>query len=415
MITKMHYYSFFLALLSVSVSHAQKQPAEIGVSFQKIQLLDKYHSEGVSVGDMNADGILDIIAGSIIWEGPDFKEKFAYEPVKYYPIKGKGLTGYASVFFTFADELTNDKWTDIIQLSFQRKPAKLFINPGENPSPADHDAASCEHCIAQENICNESPTYLNIIGDEREELLSYSGNFITLAYPTDDPKAKWNVLELSHNDKKFAKGHGLGAGDINGDGRMDVIDRFGWWEQPKDWDKASEWKFHEVNFTPEKPNQGGAQMFAYDVDGDGDNDVVTALNAHAYGFAWFEQANEGGVISFTPHMIMNKKPSENPYGVAFSQLHSMGAADIDGDGIKDIVTGKCFYAHGGKDPGAEEPAVLYWFRTTRDEKGNVEFVPYLIDSNSGVGRQIATEDVNGDGKIDIVTSNKKGVFVFLQK
>ena len=412
----MRYFHLALGLLSASLAHAEKQPPKTSVSFEKVQLLDKYHSEGASVGDINSDGKLDIIAGSIVWLGPDFKEKLAYEPVKYYPLTGKGLSGYAYNFFTFPDELTNDKWTDIIQLSYQRQPAKVFINPGETLSPADHNATACEHCIAQENVCNESPTHVNIIGDEREELLSYSGNFITVSYPTGDPKAKWKVLKLSHQDKKkFAKGHGLGTGDINGDGLMDVIDRFGWWQQPKDWDETSEWKFHEVDFAFEEPNQGGAQMYAYDVDGDGDNDVVTALNAHAYGFAWFENIEADGVISFTPHMIMSKKPSDNPYGVAFSQLHALGCADIDGDGIKDIVTGKCYYAHNGRDPGAEEPAVLFWFRTHRMENGEVEFIPYQIDTDSGVGRQIATDDVNGDGKIDIVTSNKKGVFLFRQK
>ena len=111
---------------------------------------------------------------------------------------------------------------------------------------------------------------------------------------------------------------------------------------------------------------------------------------------------------------MTDRPEGNPYGVCFSQPHAMGCADIDGDGVKDIVTGKCYFAHNGKDPGAHEPAVLYWFRTVRKPDGSAELVPYLIDDDSGVGRQITLEDVNGDGKIDIVTANKKGVHAFLQ-
>jgi hypothetical protein len=89
--------------------------------------------------------------------------------------------------------------------------------------------------------------------------------------------------------------------------------------------------------------------------------------------------------------------------------------DIDNDGIADIVTGKCYYAHNGRDPGARDPAVLYWFKTLRNADGAAELVPHLIDDNSGVGRQITTGDLNGDGKMDIVTSNKKGVFAFIQK
>ena len=156
-------------------------------------------------------------------------------------------------------------------------------------------------------------------------------------------------------------------------------------------------------------------MFAYDVDNDGDNDVVTSLNAHAYGLAWFENEKQGDHITFTPHMIMGKKPSENTYGICFSQLHAMDCADIDGDGTKDIITGKCYYAHNGRDPGAEDPAVLYWFRTVKNADGTIDHIPYLIDSDSGVGRQISTGDLNNDGKLDIVTANKKGVFAFIQE
>jgi len=402
--------------MALNSAHAQKEIPATKVTFKKIQLLKEYHSEGASIGDINADGKPDIIAGSIYWLGPDFKKKYAYQPVKYKPLTGKGLTAYADVFFTFPDELTGDKWNDILQLSHQRRPAKVFINPGKSPSLADEHAITCEHCTAQTNVCNESPNYTNIIGDEQKELLAYVNNTITIAYPTKNPKEKWKVLTLTNPDKKkYAKGHGLGTGDINGDGLTDVIDRFGWWQQPKDWDQTSKWTFHPVKFAPLAPFQGGAQMFAYDVDNDGDNDVVTSLNAHAYGLAWFENKKQGDHITFTPHMIMGKKPSENTYGICFSQLHAMDCADIDGDGTKDIITGKCYYAHNGRDPGAEDPAVLYWFRTVKNADGTIDHIPYLIDSDSGVGRQISTGDLNNDGKLDIVTANKKGVFAFIQE
>jgi len=192
---------------------------------------------------------------------------------------------------------------------------------------------------------------------------------------------------------------------------VDVLEKGGWWQQPKDWDGKSPWKFHTYPFAPA---QGGAQMFSYDVDGDGDMDVVTALNAHKYGLAWYEQVQKDGKIDFKKHWIMSDAAKPNEYGVSFSQLHAMDCVDVDGDGIKDIVTGKCFFAHCGRDPGAHDPAVLYWFKTTRTKQG-VTFVPYKIDNNSGVGRQISTGDLNGDGKVDIVVGNKKGVFVFLQK
>ena len=155
-------------------------------------------------------------------------------------------------------------------------------------------------------------------------------------------------------------------------------------------------------------------MYAFDVDGDGDNDVITAMNAHGYGLSWHEQIKINNSITFKEHKIMTNSKKDNKYGVSFSQLHALECSDIDGDGIMDIVTGKCYYAHNGHDPGSEDPAVLYWFKTKRNTNGTVEFVPYLIDDNSGVGRQINAGDLNNDGKIDIVVGNKKGVFAFIQ-
>jgi hypothetical protein len=164
-------------------------------------------------------------------------------------------------------------------------------------------------------------------------------------------------------------------------------------------------------------------MFAYDVNGDGLNDVITSLAAHGYGLAWFEQLKErgdDGEIRFTQHNLMDPKkgnapPAPNQYGVRFSQLHAVDLADMDGDGLKDIVTGKRFWAHGpagDEEPGA--PAVLYWFKLVRNPDKSVNWLPFKIDDNSGVGTQVVVGDVNRDGKPDVVVGNKKGTFVHLQ-
>lgn len=411
--------NYFVSLLSVfcinpTLLVAQTSlPPSLPLTFQKITLSSDYISEGASVADLNEDGHLDVIAGPLWWQGPDFKKSHSYAPVKIFPIKGPGLTGYSTHFFTFPSKITADQWTDILKVGIPGKPAEVAINPGKAPLSADNTEHSCEHCVAQKNICNESPQLLQILPGNTKQLLAYSNNFITISQPSAAPKESWQVFKISPKNKRFRRfTHGLGAADINGDKLLDILEKAGWWEQPNNWDFKSPWKFHPYNFAPKK---GGAQMYGYDIDGDGDTDVVTALDAHAYGLAWYEQfTTKEGKITFKQHMIMPERASNNPSILSFSQPHAIACADIDGDGIKDIITGKCYFAHGGKDPGAHDPAVLYWFRTTRTPEGT-SFTPYLIDDDSGVGRQISTADLNADGKEDIVISNKKGTHIFLQK
>ena len=98
-----------------------------------------------------------------------------------------------------------------------------------------------------------------------------------------------------------------------------------------------------------------------------------------------------------------------------SQTHALHCVDIDGDGLKDLVTGRRWWAHGPRgDAGPNDPAYLYWFQAKRGKDGIVSFTPHVIDDESGVGTQFAIADVNGDGLPDVVVSNKKGVHVFLQ-
>jgi hypothetical protein len=190
-----------------------------------------------------------------------------------------------------------------------------------------------------------------------------------------------------------------------------VLEKDGWWEQPASLAGDPVWKRHEADF-----GEGGSQMHTYDLDGDGDADVVTSLVAHGYGLAWFEQVRQGDRIDFVRHVIMDDDPSDNPYGVKFSQLHAVELADMDGDGVLDIVTGKRYWAHGSTgDVDANAPPVLYWFRTVRDATGGVDFVPHLIDDDSGVGVQLVVGDVDGDERPDLVVGNKRMTAVLLQE
>lgn len=373
--------------------------------FETTQLADEFHAERAAFGDFNQDGHNDIAYGPFWFEGPTFEtRRHVYKPV---PV---AIQRYSANFFTYADDINGDGLVDLLVLGFPaaKNGTYWFKNPGK-----DGFDKPWPRFDVFDGVENESPVWADVTGDGKKEVLcSIKGHFGFVA-PADRerPEQPWNFTAISPPNSTGGKfTHGLGFGDINGDGRADLLEKSGWWEQPAD---DSLWTKHEYVFSADK---GGSQMFAYDFDDDGDQDVISAINAHGYGLAWFEQvpAAAGGGIDFKKHLIMGATAEESPAGVAFSQLHGMSLADMDGDGIKDLVTGKRYFAHGGKDPGGKDAPVLFWFRTTRDDDGGVTFVPHRIHDDSGVGVDITVGDIDGDGRLDVLTGNKKGCFVHRQ-
>jgi hypothetical protein len=207
---------------------------------------------------------------------------------------------------------------------------------------------------------------------------------------------------------------------VNGDGRPDAIDAFGWWEQPAKGSTAETWTYHPEAFGRwNRSSPGGADIAVFDINGDGLNDIMTSLQAHGWGLAWYEQKKAAdGAISFVEHMVMGdfSTKAQNAGGVTFSEMHGANFADIDGDGIPDFVTGKRAWAHLDTfiDPDPHGPPVLYVYRTVRDKAapGGARFVPELIHNRSGIGSHVALVDLNRDGRPEIITSTKRGTFVF---
>jgi hypothetical protein len=229
-------------------------------------------------------------------------------------------------------------------------------------------------------------------------------------------QAPWFVEHVVGTDGDV---HGNGLGDINGDGRLDIVTPVGWYEAPPD-PRATSWTFHRDYVVPrlDRPQQWASAshpMLVVDVNGDGLNDIVAGI-AHGYGLLWLEQKLDGdGRRTFTPHWI------ETDVG----QCHTLALGDLDGDGKPELVTGKRLFAHHGRDPSCFDPLFAFWY----DIRGGT-FDRHILSYNHlpwypgeknlnpppngaiGVGMNLVIVDLDGDGRNDIVISSKAGLYVF---
>jgi hypothetical protein len=385
-------------------------PETTSSRFRMQRLDDFYYAWGTAAADFNHDGVLDVVAGPYIYYGPAYStRREIYVASAFNP-----SSQFTSSMIDYAWDFTGDGWPDV--LAGEGRPMSLYVNPkGENRRWMKYSV------LPQVN--SELALLKDLNGDGQPEVVFGVGTGTptsVLAYARPDPAnptAPWIVHAIS--EPGLAHGHGLGVGDINGDGRPDVLQAAGWWEQPPRGSVQATWTYHPEAFGRwgRSEGAGGAEMAVYDVNGDGLNDVVTGLNAHGFGLAWFEQKRDrAGVISFVRHMIIDDFSTRNAGGVTISEMHGAASADLDGDGVPDFITGKRYGSHldGYTDADPYGLPVLYWFRTARNPKapGGAEFVPELIHNRSGVGSQFTVVDLNKDGALDIVTATDRGTFIF---
>ncbi|PYV17010.1 MAG: VCBS repeat-containing protein [Acidobacteria bacterium] len=336
--------------------------------------IDPGANESVAVADVNRDGRLDIIAGENWFEAPDWKK----HRMREIPVQ----SGYIDDLSNFALDCNGDGYPDVIASSWFAKKLSWY----ENPGAAGGDPLWKEHVI-ETGFNYELILLVDVDGDGRaEEILPNYGNSPEVAW-WSRRGAEWERHVVGRVPE--VKGlHGIGAGDLNGDGRPDILTPFGWFEAPS-------WRFHG-DFRLLPPRGQASPIHVLDVNGDGRRDLVYGAG-HDYGVFWLE--NRG--TSWLEHRIDD----------SWSQAHAVTLADLDRDGRLDIVTGKRYLAH-DTDPGAYEPLGLYWYRLAADG----QFVKHVIDfgTKAGGGMQIPVLDIDGDGDLDIVVAGKSGLFLFEQ-
>jgi len=380
------------------------------ISF-KHKLLTIDANEGIDIADIDGDGKNDVVAGRNWYQAPDF----APRPLRLI----EDWNGYVHSNGDFCLDVDKDGLTDVVAGAFIPTEVNWFKNPGAEGLKLGQ--------VWQKNLLvdtqlsqNEASFLHDIDGDGKPE-------WITNSWKKENPVVVWkfvseqrefttkkgrgkNAKEVKQARKvpalkKFVIGtdgntHGMGFGDINNDGREDVLIATGWYERPEGDIFAKAWKFH----ADWKDLHASCPMLIKDLDGDGKNDLVWG-RGHDYGLYWCQsQGVYGeGKLKFKEHLIDDR----------FSQPHTVHFADLNGDGVEELISGKRVRAHNGNDPGGKEAPCMYYYQWDNDSKAFNRFV--IDEGHIGTGLQIRTADLNGDGKLDIAVAGKDGTWVLFNQ
>ncbi|MBS0265882.1 MAG: VCBS repeat-containing protein [Planctomycetes bacterium] len=367
--------------------------------WRKHTVNDRSPFEAAGVADFNGDGKLDIFSGDSWYAAPDWTR----HKVREVP-RGTNPHYYED----FADQpwdVNGDGLVDIVTCAYFSRRISWIEHPQDATQPWK------EHTIDTPGSM-ETGYLLDLYGNNTRVFLPNVGGqvcFYELA--SRQPKVEWKLRQLAPQ----GAGHGLGHGDLNGDGRIDLITPKGWYEQPAE--READWKYH-ADFDL---GTASIEILGHDFDGDGKTDIVWGMG-HAFGLHWMKQSQDAaGKRTWTKADIDN----------SFSQVHTLHLGDFDGDGQLEFVTGKRIYAH-ASEPGATAEPCVYLFKYDRKTSQWVKTVVYQGEAapnapsdpeqrdalqdfargSAGTGLQMALKDLDQDGDLDIVAPGKSGLYWF---
>jgi dienelactone hydrolase len=334
-----------------------------------------------TVLDVNRDGRLDVVAGGWWYEAPDWKRHFVRNVEM---IRGRN-DDYSSLPL----DVDGDGWTDLVSANYRSRSLYWVRHPGEKPGP-------WQRIVVDTPGPMETGRLADIDGDGRLDVLPNGTNFAAWweVAPAEKQDADAPPRWIRHDLPREAAGHGIGFGDIDGDGRGDIVTPRGWLRAPRDvrngrWIWMSEFQLHR---------DGSIPLLVFDVDDDGDNDVVWG-RGHNVGLYWLEQGNADGKRTWTRHVI----------DTSWTEAHSLLLADIDGDGDDELVAGKRYMGHDGKDPGEYDPLVIAWYKF---DKSTRAWRRGLISRAWRIGFDLDPKaaDLDGDSDVDLVAPARSGLY-----